>query len=349
MQVSKMQSSCKKMMMMSIFMAWLWVMMLTPTLTVAAQSSNSTDDSSGNNTTPIISTICDPNPCMNNGTCTINDDQNSFTCTCELGYYGTICTNDFCTQNNPCQNNGTCVPNSLVTFACICTSAFGGDNCTTPLDVSTSKLYQDLLSAYNQLKTYAVDMGYPLVAVLVIVLIIVLIVVYKRYQTAQAAVQSSNQMSTGMDIANNSGVSTLSSAELAVLAGSVQQDAALAETSPTAALQNIEGLITSSPIAASVPAPKHVRRSTTSRRQNPATNIRGSSRSASNSAVININSPPNNNNNNATTTSPPPANSPSGSSAVRSSRNNTQKRSSSISPQQVTVQLPLPLQQPQSP
>ena len=75
---------------------------------------------------------CDPNPCMNNGTCT--NGVISFTCNCRDGFTGENCTTniDDC-DPNPCMNNGTCT-DGVNSFTCNCVDGFTGENCTTNID-----------------------------------------------------------------------------------------------------------------------------------------------------------------------------------------------------------------------
>ena len=50
---------------------------------------------------------CDPNPCMNGGSC--EDGIESFTCTCAAGFMGDTCeinVNDC--DPNPCMSGGSC-------------------------------------------------------------------------------------------------------------------------------------------------------------------------------------------------------------------------------------------------
>jgi len=84
------------------------------------------DDFSGETCESIINN-CDPNPCLNEGTCT--DDINSFECECKEGFSGDTCgINDANCDPNPCQNGGTCI-NSIDSFECICLDGFIGDIC----------------------------------------------------------------------------------------------------------------------------------------------------------------------------------------------------------------------------
>ena len=72
---------------------------------------------------------CDPNPCLNGGTCI--DGVGSFTCDCEDGYSGDTCeiNIDDC-DPNPCQNGGTC-NDGVNMFTCVCEDDFTGETCDT--------------------------------------------------------------------------------------------------------------------------------------------------------------------------------------------------------------------------
>ncbi|XP_065894203.1 uncharacterized protein [Dysidea avara] len=96
-------------------------------------------DSSGNMCEDISDVIiysrpsvCDPNPCMNNGTCA--DGINSFTCNCVDGFTGTNCeTNTDDCNPNPCVNNGTCIDGTN-SFTCSCVDGFTGMDCSINID-----------------------------------------------------------------------------------------------------------------------------------------------------------------------------------------------------------------------
>eukprot|EP00057_Strongylocentrotus_purpuratus_P007066 XP_011661540.1 PREDICTED: uncharacterized protein LOC105437059 [Strongylocentrotus purpuratus] len=71
---------------------------------------------------------CEPNPCLNGGTCT--DGVNSFSCTCRAGYYGPICDEGINECNSdPCQNGGTCAE-GVDSFTCTCAPGYTGTFCT---------------------------------------------------------------------------------------------------------------------------------------------------------------------------------------------------------------------------
>ncbi|XP_065903420.1 uncharacterized protein [Dysidea avara] len=75
---------------------------------------------------------CDPNPCINNGTCT--DGVDSFTCNCVNGFTGVNCTTNIDDCNpNPCMNNGICT-DGVNYYTCNCVEGFTGENCTSNID-----------------------------------------------------------------------------------------------------------------------------------------------------------------------------------------------------------------------
>jgi poly(3-hydroxybutyrate) depolymerase len=75
---------------------------------------------------------CNPNPCLNNGTCV--DGVGSFTCTCPAGVSGTTCQTDVdeCAPN-PCQNGGSCTDGTNA-FTCTCPGGFNGPTCANDID-----------------------------------------------------------------------------------------------------------------------------------------------------------------------------------------------------------------------
>ena len=68
---------------------------------------------------------CDPNPCLNGGSCT--DRVNNFTCACLARFNGSLCELDSVDDciGNPCKNNATCVDGYL-SYNCSCPSGYYG-------------------------------------------------------------------------------------------------------------------------------------------------------------------------------------------------------------------------------
>ncbi|CAF1030862.1 unnamed protein product, partial [Brachionus calyciflorus] len=59
-----------------------------------------------------------------------NTAQFGFTCSCMTGFSGDICQTKNPCLPNPCQNNGICTIVGDTTYVCRCTSNFDGDNCS---------------------------------------------------------------------------------------------------------------------------------------------------------------------------------------------------------------------------
>ena len=69
-----------------------------------------------------------PGVCQNGGSVFYDSDGNAF-CSCQAGYNGTFCDNDFThCGSSPCLNGGTCTPVNQ-TYTCACPSHFNGTNC----------------------------------------------------------------------------------------------------------------------------------------------------------------------------------------------------------------------------
>ena len=71
---------------------------------------------------------CQSNPCYNRGLCI--DGFNNFTCDCtHTGYMGRLCDTDVNEcLSNPCLNQGICF-NTYGSYLCQCLPGFGGPNC----------------------------------------------------------------------------------------------------------------------------------------------------------------------------------------------------------------------------
>jgi len=83
----------------------------------------------------LSTSICDPDPCLNNGKCLPvrnNIGKNGYECICTAGFWGINCQLDRC-EAAPCLNNGKCLPgkNNLGqdVYECECTAPFWGDRC----------------------------------------------------------------------------------------------------------------------------------------------------------------------------------------------------------------------------
>ena len=68
---------------------------------------------------------CDPDPCVNNGTC--SDEVNDYTCTCINEWMGKNCSNCGLTCNNGGQQNSDC-------SMCNCAPGYTGNICDTDID-----------------------------------------------------------------------------------------------------------------------------------------------------------------------------------------------------------------------
>ncbi len=75
---------------------------------------------------------CDPNPCLNGGSC--DDGVNSFTCDCVTGFSGPICddNHDDC-DPDPCLNGGACT-DGVDSFTCECAPGYDGPTCAIDID-----------------------------------------------------------------------------------------------------------------------------------------------------------------------------------------------------------------------
>ncbi|KAM6454465.1 cadherin EGF LAG seven-pass G-type receptor 2 isoform 4-T4 [Liasis olivaceus] len=74
---------------------------------------------------------CDSNPCPLNSYC--NDDWDSYSCSCDPGYYGDSCAN--ACSLNPCEHQAICVrkPSSSHGYSCECPDSYFGPYCENKL------------------------------------------------------------------------------------------------------------------------------------------------------------------------------------------------------------------------
>lgn len=107
----------------------------------------------------VIQSVCDRNPCKNDGACIIKYSNNNQTaeCICQTLYYGKFCEkgnksihlNQFilnaklkiinkvaqtCNENNQCLNGATCVQYNLTHVECSCAQGFTGEICENDID-----------------------------------------------------------------------------------------------------------------------------------------------------------------------------------------------------------------------
>ncbi|XP_043932407.1 cadherin EGF LAG seven-pass G-type receptor 2 isoform X2 [Protopterus annectens] len=75
---------------------------------------------------------CDSNPCPANSYC--NDDWDSYSCSCDPGYYGDSCQ-DVCSLD-PCEHQSTCSrkPSSSHGYTCECPENYFGQYCENKID-----------------------------------------------------------------------------------------------------------------------------------------------------------------------------------------------------------------------
>ncbi|KAB0800392.1 hypothetical protein PPYR_06132 [Photinus pyralis] len=78
----------------------------------------------------IISPLCTPNPCLNNGMCVVNTAISRAQCNCLPGFTGALCeVNINECQSAPCLNNGKCKDGND-SYVCDCTATgYAGKNC----------------------------------------------------------------------------------------------------------------------------------------------------------------------------------------------------------------------------
>ncbi|XP_061168855.1 uncharacterized protein LOC133178115 [Saccostrea echinata] len=69
---------------------------------------------------------CDQNPCLNNGTCSVNS---TFSCRCKHGFFGDLCQfEEQPCSSFPCKNGGNCISLSGI-YRCLCPKNFIGHSC----------------------------------------------------------------------------------------------------------------------------------------------------------------------------------------------------------------------------
>lgn len=116
---------------------------------------------------------CQPNVCLNGGTCEEGDQGP--VCKCR-GFQGAFCEKDIneCETSNPCTNGGTCV-NEVGTYRCVCPGHKGLNNCGSPAEYTGMGLglglFPDHLKpSWEQLIWIGSAMGVNILLVLIFVI-----------------------------------------------------------------------------------------------------------------------------------------------------------------------------------
>ena len=129
----------------------------------------------------IVTDECEPNPCLNNGTC--EDKHLGYYCHCTAEYYGSTCKALFinsCNELKPCMNGATC-GNNATAYTCQCTDGYTGKNCSEKLKEDDD----DNLPLILGLSITAV--------VIVLIIIIVCVVVFCRNKSGMEGTYSPNK------------------------------------------------------------------------------------------------------------------------------------------------------------
>ncbi|XP_060601390.1 sushi, nidogen and EGF-like domain-containing protein 1 [Ruditapes philippinarum] len=112
---------------------------------------------------------CDPNPCLNGGTCI--DGVNNYTCTCVDGWSGRNCEESNVCFSNPCGNGGTCDVGEDEDYVCLCPPEFGGTDCEESCPAgwhffeSSCYFFSDTLVNWFDARDDCIDIGGGLVEI----------------------------------------------------------------------------------------------------------------------------------------------------------------------------------------
>ncbi|OQV18440.1 Neurogenic locus Notch protein [Hypsibius exemplaris] len=80
-----------------------------------------------------VPNVCDPSPCQNLGTCSLNQTLTNFVCGCRRGYRGVTCGEvDYC-ASRPCKNGAQCL-SSRSGYTCECAKGFHGATCVEDIN-----------------------------------------------------------------------------------------------------------------------------------------------------------------------------------------------------------------------
>ena len=95
---------------------------------------------------------CDPNPCNNDGICTVNANLAGYTCSCLPGFTGTTCDVAVQCQSSLCLNGGSCISVSGGGIRCECQSGYNGDHCELQVVSFSGSQNQSSYRAFDSLQ-----------------------------------------------------------------------------------------------------------------------------------------------------------------------------------------------------
>eukprot|EP01046_Picozoa_sp_COSAG06_P046722 COSAG06_NODE_6664_length_2835_cov_5.011247_1_plen_811_part_01 len=79
--------------------------------------------------------VCDTQPCLHGGHCSVEDGRGSYTCDCSGSWKGATCDQSIECSPNPCTNaaastlRGTCIPHDITGHSCECQPGYSGERC----------------------------------------------------------------------------------------------------------------------------------------------------------------------------------------------------------------------------
>jgi len=105
---------------------------------------------SGDDNDDLDESVCDDNPCLNGGSCTVGSGG-SADCTCANGFSGATCETSVC-DSNPCSNGGTCSIGEDGSTVCTCLSGYSGATCENENEAEPSAEDIEIFDLMNDLR-----------------------------------------------------------------------------------------------------------------------------------------------------------------------------------------------------
>ena len=94
----------------------------------------------GDHCEEVVVGPCDSNPCLNGGTCL--EDSDEYLCVCPIGWTGTNCETDQCSDY--CKNGGLCIITERGDVTCDCNhTSFTGPTCEEEIDPCRDDICQN--------------------------------------------------------------------------------------------------------------------------------------------------------------------------------------------------------------